>query len=82
MFKTRGGEGVRGRLNNVKKTALLVLDGFPYLHRYTFPFDKSHRRDSGIILQRMQFIVLENSQKASTRIPQKSSKIGWMSNQM
>ena len=27
MFKTRG--GVKGRLNNVKKTALLVEDGFP-----------------------------------------------------
>ena len=28
MFKTRGG-WVKGRLNNVKKTALLVEDGFP-----------------------------------------------------
>ena len=29
MFKTRG--GVKGHLNNVKKTALLVFKGFPYL---------------------------------------------------
>ena len=29
MFKTRGG-GVKGRLNNVKKIALLAKDGFPY----------------------------------------------------
>ena len=29
MFKARGG-GVKGCLNNVKKTALLVFDGFPY----------------------------------------------------
>ena len=28
MFKTRGG-GVKGHLNNVKKTALLVKGGFP-----------------------------------------------------
>ena len=31
MFKTREGGGVKGRLNNVKKTALLARDGFPYL---------------------------------------------------
>ena len=29
MFKTREG-GVKGRLNNVKKTALFANDGFPY----------------------------------------------------
>ena len=29
MFKTRGGGGVKGSKNNVKKTALLVFDGFP-----------------------------------------------------
>ena len=31
MFKTRGGE-VKGRLNNVKKTAQLTNDGFPALN--------------------------------------------------
>ena len=30
MFKTRGA-GVKGRLNNVKKNALLVKGGFPYI---------------------------------------------------
>ena len=29
MFKTRGGGGVKGRLNNVKKTDDLVGEGFP-----------------------------------------------------
>ena len=30
MFKTRGrAGGIKGRLNNVKKTALLANDGFP-----------------------------------------------------
>ena len=33
MFKTRGG-GVKGRLNNVKKNALLVFDGFPFMQRW------------------------------------------------
>ena len=30
MFKTRGGRGVKGRLNNVKKIALFTDEGFPY----------------------------------------------------
>ena len=29
MFKRKGGEGVKGLLNNVKKTALFLKDGFP-----------------------------------------------------
>ena len=29
MFKRKGG-GVKGLLNNVKKTALFLRDGFPY----------------------------------------------------
>ena len=31
MFKRKGG-GVKGLLNNVKKTALFSHDGFPYQH--------------------------------------------------
>ena len=30
MFKRKGVGGVKGLLNNVKKTALFLKDGFPY----------------------------------------------------
>ena len=29
MFKVREGRGVKGRMNNVQKIALLLRDGFP-----------------------------------------------------
>ena len=34
MFKRKGG-GVKGVLNNVKKTALFLKDGFPNLYHYS-----------------------------------------------
>ena len=46
MFKTRG--GVKGRLNNVKKTALLVKGGFPCVVNYLRHkrFSPTHQRES------------------------------------
>ena len=34
MFKTEGGGGVNGFLNNVKKTMEMVWDGTPYLNTH------------------------------------------------
>ena len=61
MFKKKGG-GVKGFLNNVQKTAVLVADGFPYSPKFMtkFPGGKGTTKPlSKVILNKEQSCLRE-----------------------
>ena len=62
MFKRKGGGGVKGFLNNVKKTALFLSGGFPSA------FGKKLKRKGGLGLVLVNFLGCINPTPATSHL--------------